>query len=135
MVTTKTFPKGAIICDYHGQIVPAAEARKRIADEGKDSCYTFFFKYGSKDVCIDAQDERCSCHPEMETVGRLIKNSRKHPNVRPVACLMNFDDGPRDTILFQALRDLKVNEELLFDHGLRRDSVGREGELLTWLDD
>lgn len=97
--------------------------------------YVFFFKDGNEDLCVDAGNASCPCHPDMETFGRLINHSKKRPNVRPVACRMDFPEGARIVIFFRAMRDLAVNEELLFDYGVSRDSFGGEGRELTWLDD
>ncbi len=59
---------------------------------------------------------------------------RKNPNVMPVLYTMNSPDGPRDTILLQAIKDVPVNQELLWDYGVRRHSFGGEGLDFDWLD-
>ncbi|XP_078791542.1 uncharacterized protein LOC144986865 isoform X2 [Oryzias latipes] len=135
VVITKNFPKNAILCDYHGEVISAAEGRKRMASKTDGMGYVFFFKDRNEDLCVDASNTSCPCHPDMETFGRLINHSKKRPNVRPVACRMDFPEGARVVIFFRAMRDLAVNEELLFDYGVPRDSFGGEGRELTWLDD
>lgn len=39
-----------------------------------------------------------------------------------------------NVILFIALRDIQVQQELLFDYGVSRKSFGGEGQDLEWLD-
>ena len=64
-----------------------------------------------------------------------MNDSGKASNVKPVLIQLNFADGPQDTVLFLAQRDIDVNEELGLDYGVRRRSFGEEGMDLTWLDD
>ncbi|RVE63434.1 hypothetical protein OJAV_G00136240 [Oryzias javanicus] len=135
VITTKTFPMNSILCDYHGEVISGAEGRRRIAERENAMGTAFFFKCGKEDLCIDATNTPCLCHPDQETFGRLINYSKKRPNVRPAATLMNFPEGQRYVLFFRAMRDLAVNEELLFDYGVRRDSFGGEGADLTWLDE
>lgn len=135
MITTRTFPKNAILCDYHGEVISGAEGRRRMTERSNEMGYAFFFKFGNQDLCVDAASPSCHCHPNEETFGRLINHSKKRPNVRPAATLMRFPEGERHVIFFRAIRDLAVNEELLFDYGVRRDSFRGEGSDLTWLDD
>ncbi|KAK7926226.1 hypothetical protein WMY93_008536 [Mugilogobius chulae] len=80
VVTTKTFPKNGIICDYHGDIITGAEGRKRMAQKSDEMGYCFFFKAGAEDLCVDATENSCPCHPDMDTFGRLINHSKKKPN-------------------------------------------------------
>ncbi|XP_041833569.1 N-lysine methyltransferase KMT5A-like [Melanotaenia boesemani] len=119
VLPTKHFPKNSILCDYHRELISGAEGRRRMAARSNQMGYSFFFKAGSADLCVDAHDAPCSCHPDMETFGRLLNHSRKNPNVRPVNCLVQFPEGPQHVILFKAMRDLQVNEELLFNYGVR----------------
>uniref|UniRef100_A0A8C6U8M4 SET domain-containing protein n=1 Tax=Neogobius melanostomus TaxID=47308 RepID=A0A8C6U8M4_9GOBI len=135
VVTTKTFPKDSILCDYHGQLITGTEGRRRMAERESEMGYSFFFKAGNEDLCVDSHNARCPRHLDIETFGRLLNHSKKTPNIRPVACPMNFPEGPQQVIFFRALRDLKVNEELFFDYGVRKNSFGGEGAALTWLDD
>ncbi|KAF6730407.1 N-lysine methyltransferase SETD8 [Oryzias melastigma] len=135
VITTKTFPMNSILCDYHGEVISGAEGRRRMAERKNAMGYAFFFKCGKEDLCIDATNTPCPCHPDQETFGGLINHSKKRPNVRPAATLMNFPGGQRYVLFFRAMRDLAVNEELLFDYGVCRDSFGGEGADLTWLDE
>uniref|UniRef100_A0A8D3CLM9 SET domain-containing protein n=2 Tax=Scophthalmus maximus TaxID=52904 RepID=A0A8D3CLM9_SCOMX len=109
VVSTKAFPKGSIICDYHG-------------------------KAGGRDLCIDAQTFPCECHPSVETMGRKINHSSKNWNLKPLHCLINFPEGARDVILFQAMKDISIRKELCFDYGVNRKSFRGGGLNLEWLD-
>ncbi|XP_041832394.1 uncharacterized protein LOC121634055 [Melanotaenia boesemani] len=135
VVTTKSFPRNSIICDYHGELITGEEGRMRMAGRSDRMSFSFFFKAGSEELCVDAHDAPCSCHPDRETFGRLINHSKRHPNIRPVNCLMQFPEGPQHVIFFRAMRDLEVNEELLIDNRVRKKSFGGEGADLSWLED
>ena len=130
------FSKGEVVCDYHGRIIPASEGKTLMDDlEEGVMCYLFFFK--GKDggsLCIDAQTFPCQCHPLKDTFGRRMNHSRKQFNVKPVHCQLQSPDGPRDTVIFLASRDIKVSEELLWDYGVRKTSFRGEGLNLDWLD-
>lgn len=104
-------------------------------DDGKGLIVFFFFKAGGRRLCIDAQTHPCPCHPGTETVGRKMNHSRKNPNVRPVHCNLQFDDGEKDTVLLVAMKDIAVGQELRFDYGVKRQSFGGEGLDLEWLDE
>ncbi len=55
--------------------------------------------------------------------------------MRPRRVSLNCPEGPRECVLFFALWDIAVNEELLWDYGVRRGSFRGEGRYLPWLDD
>ncbi|KAI7801372.1 hypothetical protein IRJ41_009649 [Triplophysa rosa] len=90
---------------------------------------------GGEPLCIDAQNFPCICHPEQDTYGRRMNHSRKVNNVRPLRVRMHFPDGQRECVLFLALRDFGVGEELLWDYGVHRSSFHGEGMDVAWLDD
>lgn len=124
------------MCDYHGQVIPQREGEKMMDKLDVGMCYLFFFKgTGGVKLCIDAQTFPCECHPQKDTFGRQMNCSGKNFNVRPVHFKLKFPDGPRDTILFLATRDIKCNEELLWDYGVRRTPFKGEGLNLEWLDE
>ncbi|XP_067272555.1 uncharacterized protein [Pseudorasbora parva] len=122
VVATKAFAMGSIVCDYHGKVITGAEGRKLVKSINGDIDYLFFFHYGGQDLCVDAETFPCECHPTENTMGRKINHSSKRANLRPVHCMMNFPEGQRDVILFQAKRDIRVCEELLIDYGVKRKS-------------
>ncbi|XP_026157011.1 uncharacterized protein LOC113127041 isoform X2 [Mastacembelus armatus] len=120
VIALMPFTKGDVICDYHGVLMSEAEGKQR-----QQSGYLFFFKgEGGRGMCIDATAFPCLCHPDKNTYGRRLNHSRKKPNVKPQKYTMNFPDGPRDAILFVALRNIKVGEELMWDYGVTRASFG-----------
>lgn len=65
------------MCDYHGNIVEAAEGTAMLEAQDDGMCYLFFFKDGARDLCIDAQTFPCACHCHLETVGRKINHSEQ----------------------------------------------------------
>ncbi|KAJ4924030.1 hypothetical protein JOQ06_000272 [Pogonophryne albipinna] len=124
VVATCPMDKGDVVCDYHGTLISQAEGRRR-----EDSIYRFFFQ----ELCIDASS-RCDCHPEVDTYGRFLNHSRKRPNLKPKRFDLTFPDGPRPVLVFFAMQNIKVGEELLWDYGVTRTSFGGEGKDLAWLD-
>ncbi|XP_052445043.1 uncharacterized protein LOC127986821 isoform X1 [Carassius gibelio] len=116
VVATKAFAMGSIVCDYHGKVITGAEGRKLAESIKGDAAYLFFFQAAGRDLCVDAETFPCECHPTENTVGRMINHSSKRANLRSVHCMMNFPEGKRDVILFQAKRDINLCEELLFDY-------------------
>ncbi|XP_073671167.1 N-lysine methyltransferase KMT5A-like [Paramisgurnus dabryanus] len=135
VVATKSFVKGSIVCDYHGKVITGAEGRKMIESIQGDMGYLFFFRDGEQDLCVDAETFPCECHPTENTIGRRINHSSKRANLMPVHCRMNFPEGRMYVILFKAIRDIHICEELLFDYGVKRNSFRGEGLNLEWLDE
>lgn len=84
-------------------------------------------------MCIDAHPDRCVCHPEIQTIGRLINHSASKANIKPKYFSMEMDGEERDVILFLATRTLLVDEEVLFLYGVNRKSFGGEDGALDWL--
>ncbi|KAJ4921925.1 hypothetical protein JOQ06_022189 [Pogonophryne albipinna] len=124
VVATCPMDKGDVVCDYHGTLISQAEGRLR-----EDSIYRFFFQ----EFCIDALS-RCDCHPEVDTYGRFLNHSRKRPNLKAKRFDLTFPDGPRPVLVFLAMHNIKVGEELLWDYGVTKTSFGGEGKDLAWLD-
>ncbi|KAL0150373.1 hypothetical protein M9458_054190 [Cirrhinus mrigala] len=136
VIATMIFKKNQVVCDYHGEVVSKQEGEQRLETLTGEPSYLFFFKgKGGEPLCIDAQKFPCECHPDKETFGRRLNHSRRKNNVRPQRVSLNCPDGPRECVLFIALRHIAINEELLWDYGIRRASFGGEGRDLTWLDD
>lgn len=124
IVTTRRFEAGEVLCDYHGTVVTHREGQNiHKSTTGKETGYAFFFtnKKGEK-MCIDAKSETCDCHPGMQTIGRLINHSKKKANIKPKYFSVEIDGEQRDVILFLATRTLMVNEEVLFDYGVNKNS-------------
>lgn len=135
VVATREFASGDIVCDYHGNVITASEGRSMMADLNGEAGYLFFFKSGDKSLCVDAQTFPCSCHPQMDTFGRRINHSSKAANIKPFGCKMTLNGEEKDIVLFKAMRDITVDEELKFDYGVNRKSFRGEGLDLKWLDD
>ncbi|XP_038575161.1 uncharacterized protein LOC119902857 isoform X1 [Micropterus salmoides] len=76
----------------------------------------------------------CECHPSLETAGRWIRHSKKNFNVQPRHCTVTLPEGDRHVLLFQATKDIVNDEEIRFDHGVKRRSFRGEEEELKWLD-
>ncbi|XP_053376806.1 N-lysine methyltransferase KMT5A-like [Mercenaria mercenaria] len=122
---------GDVVCDYHGAIRTAQEAERRLKDLLPPICnYMLFFrnKHGTK-MCVDASTE-CECHPPGEYLhnspGRYVNHSAKKQNLKP----MRREVNGTEVVLLVATRDIKAEEELLFDYGARRSE---DGEKLDWL--
>ena len=131
VLATRQFACGEVVCDYHGRVVSRQEGlRLHQATAERESGYVLFYKdRAGQAKCIDAHEEECPCHPGRATFGRLINHSSKRANLRPRLYTV---DG-LDVILFLAVRDIKVNEELLSDYGVDRKSSAGEGLDLLWL--
>jgi len=131
-----TLSKGDVICDYHGQLISESEGKNRMEEQQEGMSFLFFIKgKGGVKLCIDAQTFPCQCHPDKDTFGRCMNHSGKAFNVKPVVFRLNFPDGPRDTVLFLATRNIRCNEVLMWDYGVRRKSFKSEGMDLEWLDE
>ena len=106
-------PRGALVCEYGGQLIAGGEARRReaayAACEALGS-YMFYFEHGGTTHCVDATAER-----REYGVGRLANHSRRAPN-----CLVRkaiVDGVPRLALL--ANRDIAYGEEIKYDYGER----------------
>ncbi|XP_051809492.1 uncharacterized protein LOC110945292 isoform X2 [Acanthochromis polyacanthus] len=133
VLTTRSFKAGEVLCDYHGEVVTSDQTHA--ATSLKETDFMFFYKNGAGEkFCIDAHLDKCPCHPDRETFGRLINHSRKRPNIRPRLFSLKFESGERDVLLFMALRDIKAGEELLFNYGVNRQNYCGEGLDLEWND-
>lgn len=132
--TTRRFMKNEIVCDYHGKVISKDEGEsiQRNSSSGEMG-YLFFFR--DKDVakCIDARASNCQCHPDMTILGRLINHSAKKANLKPRHFKVESGGTSTNTILFFAARDIKVNEELMYDYGINKKSFSGEGLDLEWL--
>ncbi|XP_029904031.1 N-lysine methyltransferase KMT5A-like [Myripristis murdjan] len=137
VIANRRFVKGEMVCDYHGNVIQASGGRTMLGahEDIQSSCYLFFFKDGERDLCIDAQTFPCSCHKDLDIVGRRINHSSKKPNLKLVHILLNADGVSLDVILFKALIDIETGTELSFHYGVNRKSHRGEGLDLDWLDE
>ncbi|KAF4103762.1 N-lysine methyltransferase KMT5A-B-like isoform X1 [Onychostoma macrolepis] len=136
VIATMKFQKNQVVCDYHGEEVSKQEGERRLETLAGEPSYLFFFKgKGGEPLRIDAQKFPCDCHPDKETFGRRMNHSRRRNNVWPRRVSLNCPEGPRECVLFCALRDIAVSEELLWDYCVCRASFRGKGRGLPWLDD
>ena len=105
---TKPLLKDSLICQYEGDLIKYAEARRRIAAYANDpnsGSFMYDFRFKNKRMCIDATEETLK-------LGRLVNHSR---NGNLDTRCIPIHDVPH--LFFFALRDIKVGEELLYDYG------------------
>ncbi|XP_034048782.1 uncharacterized protein LOC117529976 [Thalassophryne amazonica] len=134
VVAARKFVSGEVVCDYHGRVVTGAEGEEIHATTKEEQTgYMFFYSKDGQRMCLDAHAATCSCHPDRQTFGRMINHSRKKANVRPRLFSLDFDGNTRDVMLFLAMRDIKKDEEILFDYGVKRHSFCGEGLDLDWI--
>ncbi|KAG9265466.1 hypothetical protein AMEX_G21869 [Astyanax mexicanus] len=134
VIATMPFSKGEVVCDYHGEYITQEEGNRRMEQLFDEACYVFFFAGCGEKVCIDAQHSPCQCHPHQDTFGRRMNHSRRSPNVKPHVFKLPLPEGTRWHPIFLALKDIQVNEELLWDYGVLCDEgFGGEAAALDWL--
>ncbi|XP_057209893.1 lysine methyltransferase 5Ab [Triplophysa rosa] len=106
----RAFQRGQFVVEYHGELLEIDDAKEKESQYAQDpttGCYMFYFRYLDKSYCVDATKET-------SRLGRLI-NHRKNGNLQPKIHDMNGEPH----LIFLASRDLKVDEELLYDYGDR----------------
>ncbi|KAM9492395.1 uncharacterized protein ACWYII_004282 isoform 2-T2 [Salvelinus alpinus] len=130
VMTTRPFAKGEVVCDYHGLPLSGKQGKELLeATDNDEMGFLYFYKESSgKTYCIDAKTVPCPCHPEMDTIGRRINHSRKRSNIKGQLQQLEEDGNVWNIILFIALRDIQVQQELLFDYGVSRKCFVGEGE-------
>ncbi|XP_061880501.1 lysine methyltransferase 5Ab isoform X3 [Entelurus aequoreus] len=107
---TRVFTKGDFVVEYHGDLLELTEAKLREARYAQDpqtGCYMYYFQYNTKTYCVDATIET-------SRLGRLINHSKAgncHTKLHAI-------DGVPHLILV-ASKDIRANEELLYDYGDR----------------
>ncbi len=129
--TKRCFQQGEVVCDYHGRLVSQKEGLVVYASSPdiKPGHFFIFKNKRNEAMCIDAHEETCECHPLTVIYGCRINHSSKIANIRPRL----YDHNNRDVILFIALRDISVNEELLYDYGDKRKEFAGKGLELDWM--
>lgn len=123
VVTTRDFKEGEIVCDYHGKAMTGKMGHSIHATLSEaQSGWMYFYNKNEREMCIDAHQEHCDCHPEKETFGRLINHARKNYNLKPRLFTVMEEGVEKDIILFFATKDISVDTELLFDYGVKKNS-------------
>jgi len=72
------------------------------------------FDWSGETMCIDATRENNSC-------GRLINHSKRYKNIKAKAIQPSGYDSP--ILIFVALRDIEVGEELLYNYDIKDKAV------------
>jgi len=111
IVATRPFSKGDFVIEYIGNLMDQKTAKAKEENYSHDpskGCYSYYFIHGGVQWCIDATEES----PYM---GRLVNHSRRIPNM--VTKTVEVDSLPHLVLL--AKRDIKEDEELLYDYGDR----------------
>ncbi|MCI4392530.1 hypothetical protein PGIGA_G00146920 [Pangasianodon gigas] len=106
----REFNKGQFIVEYHGDLLPIADAKRKEAQYAQDpakGCYMYYFRYKNHTYCVDATKET-------NRLGRLINHSK---NGNCQTRLHNINGVPH--LILVASRDIKAEEELLYDYGDR----------------
>ena len=103
LFAARVITKGEEIIEYAGERITHAEADRRHADKADDDAHTFLFTIDAKVVVdggVDGNDARFinhSCAPNCEVIN---------------------EDG---RLVVEAIRTIKVGEELAYDYSLTRD--------------
>uniref|UniRef100_A0A673M1P9 SET domain-containing protein n=1 Tax=Sinocyclocheilus rhinocerous TaxID=307959 RepID=A0A673M1P9_9TELE len=119
VVTSRPFACGEVICDFHGRLISRDEGLEIQQNNQTQAGHLFFFtSKNGQDMCLEAHEERCECHPNKTTFGRQMKHSARRANLSPR--LHFVDDEP--LIVFMATRDIQTGEELRYDYGDNRRS-------------
>jgi hypothetical protein len=118
VVAVQPFRKGDILLDYHGEYIDGATAAEIMAsgeDNWADRRMNYLFCC-PRGLFMDASAERCECHPNTRTLGRLLNfaDGCDDCNVVPrfFSCGLNFTG-----IIFVAARDIAVLQELRYNYG------------------
>ncbi|CAK8686150.1 unnamed protein product [Clavelina lepadiformis] len=128
VIATKQFVHGEFIVEYVGDLITWKEAKKREVKYASDTnvgCYMYYFNSKAKRFCIDATNESSS-------FGRLFNHSRRKPNCRTRVVWIGGKSGEQPHLAIIAKRDIKKEEEMLFDYGDRERDAIKEN---PWLKD
>ncbi|XP_038583408.1 uncharacterized protein LOC119909307 isoform X2 [Micropterus salmoides] len=134
VIATRVFQTGEVVCDYHGRVITEQEGKDIQGSPSEEETRNMFFYTDNKGqpMCIDAHSSSCECHPEQQTVGRLINHSKRKDNLRPRLYTVDIDGEEKDVILFLAKKNIQVNGELLFNYGAQKSSFRGKGLDLNW---
>jgi len=104
------------VCQYKGELVSFQEGLKREDKyrKLKKDCFMYQFDWSGETMCIDATREYNSC-------GRLINHSKRYKNIKGEAVQPSGSDSP--IVIFVAIRDIEVGEELLNNYDIKVKAV------------
>ena len=118
VIAEENFSIGESICEYPGDLISAAEGKRRWRAYSDEQANRLFF-FGK--FCLDPNSNL--------EVGAFINHSLKDPNL--VVCRRN-KKGKIPSIMFSAKRNIVKGEQLTYDYGDRnKDSVKRNPWLLS----
>ncbi|CAD5215342.1 unnamed protein product [Bursaphelenchus okinawaensis] len=111
----RRFKKDDFVVEYRGEILTAAEGKKREQEYAQNSLigsYMYFFEHRNQRFCVDAT-------AESQYKGRLVNHSFLKPNLKSrVVELPNSIH-----LCLFAKRDIDIGEELVYDYGERRTNA------------
>ena len=110
--------KGEQIGEYEGNLCTYKVFKEKEKYYGKMGMGSYILEYEQR-WAIDATEEN-------GTFGCLINHSKLNQNIKPV---VEVKKG-QPTIIFVALRDIKINEELLYDYC---DTSNNTKKIFPWL--
>lgn len=125
--TSKTFDKGDIVTDYHGEVLTYEDGLQR-QGKVKEGGFIMFLK--QQGIAIDASKEECSCHPGKLLYGRFISHSKKGKRTNLIPRKINIDKSVY--VIFVAAHKIKSGSELFFDYGVRQNEFNEGGDL-QWM--
>ncbi|KTG05164.1 hypothetical protein cypCar_00027459 [Cyprinus carpio] len=71
VVTSRPFAGREVICDFHGRLISREEGLQIHQNNEAQAGHLFFFtSKNGQDLCLDAQEEHCDCHPNKSTFVR-----------------------------------------------------------------
>ena len=121
MFAGANFVKGEKICEYKGSLCPykVYKQKEKYYEIMGMGSYILEFKFNEQRWAIDATEENGS-------YGRLINHSKLSQNIKPVVRVRKG----KPIVIFVALRDIKMNEELLYDYC---DTSKDTNKIFPWL--
>lgn len=107
--TTKKFSKGDFLLEYKGELVSEDEGYQREElYEPKLGSFLFFFKDGSKCLCLDATFS--------DGLGRLVNDE---PSSKANCVMRKVKGGTKVYLALYALKNIEKGEELRYDYGVK----------------
>lgn len=127
VVAAADIPKGRVVCNYSGLVLPADAAEDYLQDllpllERNARAYAVEFQEGKDRFYILAHGTE-----NPPSFGRLLNHSKKHPNCRVYRKNFTLADGQQDTrqatksevsiVIVETLRKISFGEELVWNYG------------------
>ncbi|XP_077978108.1 uncharacterized protein LOC144433636 [Glandiceps talaboti] len=117
----KEYTKGDYLMWYEGERLSGKEAseKENEYDETGDGSYIFFFKDKGKPVAIDAT--------RIETIAKYVNDDHVKPNSTMKKVV---DQSGTNHLCLFAIRDIAVNEEILYNYGEGLDLPWRKCSIM-----